>query len=124
MKLQGEAALIEKTSGEFDVEFYKKPSTTAKPNSIVLDTNYKNFAYVWSCRSSVFSHSPMLWILNRDYNLTPKKIELHERNAMKILKRFGYDSKSIETVMNNFVVTRHTNCDYNKSLNNNGVQSY
>jgi len=109
----GEAAPIKNTSGELDVEFFKTPSTTAEPNYIVLDTDYTEFAYIWSCGSLSFAHTPMLWILNRGYNHTVEYVQQQAKNALDILEGFGYDSESISKVWRSFVITNQTNCDYN-----------
>jgi len=113
----GEAAPIVNTSGELDVEFFKTPSKTAKPNYIVLDTDYTEFTYVWSCGSLWLAHSPMLWILNRGYNHTTEYVHQQAKNALDILAGFGYDSESITHVWRNLVMTDQNNCGY-KTRNN------
>jgi len=110
--ITGEAAPIENTSGELDVEFFKSPSTTASPNYIVLNTDYTGFSYVWSCTSFYFGHSPMLWILNRNYNHTQEEVNQQAKNALDILKGFGYDTDSSTEVWRRLVPTDQTNCDY------------
>lgn len=108
----GEAAPIENRSGELDVEFFKKPSTTAESNYIILDTDYTEFAYIWSCGSLYFAHSPMLWILNRGYNHTEEYVKQQAKNALDIMESFGYDTDSVNTVWRRLVLTDQTNCDY------------
>jgi len=113
----GEAAPIEGESGELDVEFFTKPSTTASPNYFVLDTDYTEFAYVWGCSSLYFAHSPMLWILNRAYNHTEEYVKQQAKNALDILTSFGYDSDSVSHIWNDLVITDQTNCDYDSRHN-------
>jgi len=111
----GEAALIANTSGrgELDVEFYfKKPSPAAEPNYIVLNTDYTEFTYVWSCANYFNTHVPKLWILNRSFNHTLEYIHKQEANALEILKGFGYGQKSLDLVVGSLDITKHTNCDY------------
>jgi len=112
----GEAALTSDTAGELDVEFYKKPSATANPNYFVLETDYNEFSYVWSCQSFFFAHVPMLWILNRGYDHTVEYIHQQEQNAVKILEGFGYGSKSIDLVVGSLDITDQSNCDYNVEM--------
>jgi len=113
----GEAAPIENRSGELDVEFFKKPSTTAKSNYIVIDTDYDEYAYIWSCGSLWFAHSPMLWILNRGYNHTEEYVKHQAQNALDIMEGFGYDKSSIITVWRSLVITDQSNCGYTASQN-------
>jgi len=111
----GEGALIANNSGrgELDVEFYfKKPSPTAHPNYLVLNTDYTGFTYVWSCESYFAAHVPKLWILNRKFNLSLEEVHKHEQNALKILKGFGYGQKSLDLVVGSLDITNHSNCDY------------
>jgi len=108
----GEAAPIANTSGELDVEFFRSPSTTRKPNYIVLNTDYTEFSYVWSCESFYVGHSPKLWILNRGSNYTLEYVKEQAKNALDILQGFGYDSQSIDEVWRRLIATNQTNCDY------------
>jgi len=110
--ITGEAAPIVNTSGELDVEFFKSPSATASPNYIILNTDYTGFSYVWSCTSFYFGHSPKLWILNRNYNNTQVEVNQQAKNALDILKGFGYDTDSTDEVWRSLVPTDQTNCDY------------
>jgi len=107
----GEASLIDgNTNGELDVQFFLKPSTTGSPNYFILDTNYGEYTLVWSCRSLYFAHVPQLWILNRQFNRTLNYIQQQQRNALDILKGFGY--KSGDQVWRNMHATKQTDCDY------------
>jgi len=111
--LTGEAAPIANASGELDVEFFRKPSPTAKPNYYVLDTDYTQFTNVWGCENLVDAHTPMLWILNREYNRTAQYINEQANDALDILRGFGYDTESINIIWRRLVATDQTNCDYN-----------
>jgi len=108
---EGEAALIDgNTKGELNVQFYVSPSTTAEPNYFILDTDYVEYAYVWSCRSLFFAHIPQLWILNREPNRSPEYILQQEQAAIDILISFGYEDE--HRVSNNMITTSQENCDY------------
>merc|ERR1719184_626155 len=107
----GEAALIDgNTNGELNVQFYLSPSTTAEPNYFILDTDYVEYSYVWSCRSLFFSHIPQLWILNRESNRSPEYIAQQEQAAIDILVSYGYEDDF--KVSNNMITTSQENCDY------------
>merc|ERR1711920_1077725 len=107
----GEAALIDGNSGgELNVEFYESPSTTAEPNYFILDTDYEEYSYVWSCKSTYFAHIPQLWILNREHDRTSTYIMRQEQAAINILKSFGYNDDV--QVSNNMITTSQDNCDY------------
>jgi len=121
--ITGEAAPIANTSGELDVEFFKSPSTMAEPNYYVLNTDYTEFSYVWSCTSFYVGHSPKLWILNRKYNYTEEYVSQQAKNALDILKGFGYDTDSTDEVWRRLVTTDQTNCDY-ESRHNHGLKDY
>jgi len=108
----GEAAAVENTSGELDVQFFKDPSSTADPNYIVLDTDYTEFTYVWSCNSNVFYHTPQLWILNREHDRNAEYTLLQQERALDILTDFGYDSGCVDKVRDNMGITDQGNCDY------------
>jgi len=111
--ITGEAAPIANTtSGELDVEFFRSPSPTRDANYIVLNTDYSDFSYVWSCTSFYFGHSPKLWLLNRRYNYTLPYVKEQAKNALEILKAFGYDTKSSDEVWRSLLATNQTNCDY------------
>jgi lipocalin len=109
----GEAAAIANTSGELNVEFFSNASSTGKANYIVLNTDYAEFSYVWSCTDLIFAHSPILWILNRKYNRTSTYINQQANNALEILRGFGYDTESVNEVYRRLIPTNQTNCDYN-----------
>jgi len=113
--ITGEAAPIANTSGELDVEFFRTPSSTRASNYYVLNTNYDEFSYVWSCASFYLAHSPKLWILNRKYNYTQGYVNQQAKNALEILQGFGYDQDSITKIWRDLVPTVQTNCDYNSS---------
>jgi len=111
----GEAALIANSSGrgELDVEFYpRKPSPSADPNYFVLNTDYMEFSYIWSCDDYFNAHEPKLWILNRSFNHTLDYIHQQEANALEILKGLGYSQRSVDLVAGSLDITKHTNCDY------------
>jgi len=108
----GEAALTSSTAGELDVEFFLKPKSTANANYIVLNTDYTEFTYVWSCQSYFNAHVPKLWILNRNYNQTLEYVHKQEQAAVEVLKGFGYGSKSIDLVVGSLKITSQANCDY------------
>jgi len=108
----GEAAVVQNTSGELDVQFFKDPSPTADPNYIVLDTNYTEFTYVWNCNSTVSYHTPQLWIMNREYDRNTEYTLLQLEEALDILTDFGYDSGSVDKVRDNMGITDQENCDY------------
>jgi len=117
----GEASLIDgDTNGELDVQFFLKPSSTGSPNYFILDTDYEEYSLVWSCRSLYFAHVPQLWILNRQFNRPFEYIQQQQRNAIDILKGFGY--KSADQVWRNMNTTRQTDCDY--SLNKGKVKFF
>jgi len=108
----GEAAVVEDTSGELDVQFFKAPSSTADPNYIVLDTDYTEFTYVWSCNGYFFFHAPQLWILNREHDRSAKYTLWQQKKALDILTDMGYDSGSVDKVRDNMRITDQGNCDY------------
>jgi len=111
---EGEAALIEgNTKGELNVAFYLSPSKTAEPNYIILDTDYDEYSYVWSCTDLFFAHIPQLWILNREPNRTSEYIIRQEQAAIKILRSFGYND--FVEVSKNMIETSQDNCDYSRN---------
>jgi len=110
----GEASLIDgDTNGDLDVQFFFEPSTKGSANYFILDTNYEEYALIWSCRSLYFAHVPQLWILNREFTRSLEYIQQQTQNALEILKGFGY--KSGDQVWRSMNVTRQTNCDYSLS---------
>jgi len=111
--LTGEAAPIANASGELDVEFFRKPSPTAKPNYYVLNTDYNEFTNVWSCENLPAGHSPMLWILNREHSRPTDYIAEQTGLALDILRKFGYDVACTEIISKELVTTDQSNCDYN-----------
>jgi len=111
--LTGEAAPIANASGELDVEFFRKPSPTAKPNYYVLNTDYSEFTNVWSCENLPGGHSPMLWILNREHSRTTAYIAEQTELALDILMKFGYDVACTEIITKKLETTDQSNCDYN-----------
>jgi len=115
--ITGEAAPIANRSGELDVEFFRSPSSTRSTNYYVLNTNYDEFSYVWSCANYYVAHSPKLWILNRKYNYTQGYVNEQAQNALEILKSYGYDTKSTTQVYRDLVTTDQTNCDYGSYYN-------
>jgi len=111
--MAGKAAPNENGFGELDLEFYKTPNTTAIPNYYVLDTDYNEFIYAWHCSNLIGAHTPILWILNREYNHTQNYTAQQVSNALNILvKAFGYDVDSATEVYGLMVTTNQTNCDY------------
>merc|ERR1719193_265017 len=97
--LTGEAALVgNATLGELDVEFFMNPNSTANPNYFVLNTDYTEFSYVWNCDSYLFMHIPKLWILNRNSERASAYTHVQVENALEILKKNHYDSRSIDKV--------------------------
>jgi len=110
--ITGEAAPIAGRSGELDVEFFRSPSSTRDTNYYVLNTDYTEFSYVWSCNSYYVAHSPKLWILNRKYNYTQAYVNQQAKNALEILKSYGYDTDSTNQIWRDLVTTDQTNCDY------------
>lgn len=110
--ITGEAAPIANRSGELDVEFFRSPSSTRSSNYYVLNTDYNEFSYVWSCASYYVAHSPKLWILNRNYNYTEAYVNQQAKNALEVLKSFGYDTDSTNQIWRDLVRTDQTNCDY------------
>jgi len=88
--VRGEAALTSKTRGELNVAFFSTASTKAKPNYIVLDTDYTSFTYIWGCSNVGFVHQASFWILTRESNPSVATVKHHENEAIKILRRFGY----------------------------------
>jgi len=110
----GEASLIDgDTNAELDVQFFFEPNSKGTPNYFILDTNYDEYTYVWSCRSIYFAHVPQLWILNRQFNRPLEYIQQQTQNALEILKGFGYQSG--DKVLKSMNVTRQTDCDYSLS---------
>jgi len=108
----GEAAPITNTPGVFNVEFSMQPSSTGESNYIVLDTDYDEFAYVWSCDDFFFFHIPKLWILNREHDRTLKYIVQQEDTALELLKDFGYSSENVVEVEESFDIIDQSDCDY------------
>jgi len=106
----GEAAVIR--SGELNVQFGPPASSQAEPNYFVLDTDYTEFAYVWSCVNFPSGHIPSLWILGREYDVPEADINTHEMTAVSILNGFGYSVSSTDLVMDSLSITGQHNCDY------------
>jgi len=109
--ITGAAALIKDTTrGELNVAFFMPPSSTGPANYIVLDTDYTNFTYVWSCSDYVIFHIPALWIMNREYDHALGYIGSQEQAALDIIMSFGYTSYNAMLIRQSFIKTNTTSC--------------
>ncbi|XP_049302741.1 apolipoprotein D isoform X3 [Bactrocera dorsalis] len=52
--------------GKLSVRFYGVASLAGSADYWILDTDYDNYAVVYSCRKQLFAHSVNVWILTRE----------------------------------------------------------
>lgn len=70
-----------------------------KQNYWVLDTDYDNYAIVWSCAEFYLKHYQLIWIFSRERTLRPE-IRMKAYNA---ITQLGFDLKDL-------IVMEHLNC--------------
>ena len=104
------------TPGLMSVSFYWEP-TPGQNNYNIIDTDYENYAYIWSCIDKVpgqvgrfFGNqqrfSASLWVNVRDPNISEIEKQAHIERAWKILEEQGWDKAevfgaAIQTVASN-----------------------
>jgi apolipoprotein D and lipocalin family protein len=95
--IEGNAVQVE--PGKLIVNFPSTPSSSDKPNYIVLGTDYENFAVVHSCTPILFGNFQFAWVLSRN----PTISRSDELAILEILRRNGVSRSP-------FSNTRQTNC--------------
>ena len=88
---KGMAAPIKDTTGELNVVFpYPTlPSDEPPSNYVVMATDSETYSFVWSCdvtRASDYLYRPLLWVLNRDQNLSQAAKQQQIDYALDLLK--------------------------------------
>ena len=74
-------------------------------NYIIIDTDNKKYAYVWSCFEDGSKYVPMMYILNTDKTLSSSKKDDQIAAAMKIMKKqFDWDKDDRNTFTENFEI--------------------
>ncbi|XP_076445787.1 apolipoprotein D-like [Babylonia areolata] len=98
----GEAVVLDpKRPGELKVTFPQSPASLNddSPNYFVVDTDYENFAVVFSCTDFFIGNFQFAWILTRGQGVRPANLE----SIYKTLREAGINTK-------NFITVRHTDC--------------
>ncbi|XP_037072578.1 apolipoprotein D-like [Pollicipes pollicipes] len=90
---QGEAKLR--------VSFQGTPSFGSGPNYNVIDTDYHNYAIVWSCTDMKLFNAQILWILTRERFPDPYLI----KDVRRKIRRYGLDPSKLQR-------TDQKNCPY------------
>jgi len=70
-----------------------------KQNYWVLDTDYDNYAIVWSCAEFYFSHYELVWIFGRNKNMRPET----RMRAYNKLQQYGFKLEDL-------IVVEHSHC--------------
>jgi len=97
----------------------------------VLDTDYDNYAFVWSCKEYCIGewcmgHRPLFWLLERDVDLAEEEYTGRLDQAFEALKGFtsgtwfknsmqtgvAYDEHSLEKLRNKMSRSIQENCDF------------
>merc|ERR1711972_1214790 len=97
----GHALINQNLPGTLSVSFSPSGPKPDGDNYIILDTDNEYFSYVWSCsdRCAIDSnhfnscfHKPILWVLNKNGDLSMQTREAEVDSALRILEdKFGYD---------------------------------
>ncbi|OTF82314.1 apolipoprotein D-like protein [Euroglyphus maynei] len=78
----------------------------------IIDTDYKEFAVLYSCTSSIiqgFYHTEYLWLLSRDGTLSnPTRQNIYETLDHLKINRIGLQMSERSTCPNNTLVTRES----------------
>jgi len=95
----GEAVIVDPAEpAKLQVSFGGMP-TGGEPNYFVMDTDYDNFAVVYSCSTFGFLNTQFAWILTREQGVAPDNLaDIHYR-----LKQYGVDTRP-------FITVDHSNC--------------
>ncbi|KAL8575376.1 hypothetical protein ACOMHN_048669 [Nucella lapillus] len=91
----GEAVVVDPAKpGELQVSFGNMPAGDGKPNYFVVDTDYENFAVVFSCSDFGIGNIQFLWILTRAQGRRPD----NQGAIEKTLTNSGVDLRPFITV--------------------------
>lgn len=110
----GHAMINQNLPGTLSVSFSPVSGPSADgDNYIILDTDNDYFSYVWSCSDAcVFTkclHRPVLWVLNKNGDLSETVRQEEVNSALKILEdKFGYDTQVLRSKM---MLSSQEHCD-------------
>jgi len=65
----------------------------------ILDTDYDNFAIVWSCAEFYLNHYQLIWIWSRERTMRPE----NRLKAYNAITKLGFELKDL-------IVVEHQNC--------------
>jgi len=88
-------------------------------NYIILDTDNSNYAWIWSCTNHCDSEGncdgdqPILWILNRNHNVSEDTVWSQIDAALEIVQRGGYSADAVSQLKARMHVTDQSadSCD-------------
>ena len=89
----GTAIVVPNMTGTLSVTFpYPRLADPNDPNYIILATDNESYSYVWSCdQKQPNRFRPILWILNRDQNLSATLVRQQAAYAIDLLEyKFGW----------------------------------
>ena len=121
----GNAAETEE-NGFISVAFGPRKADPTNGNYLVLDTDYDNYAFVWSCKEYCIGdwcmgHRPLFWLLERRVGLTEEEYTDRLDQAFDALNGFtrdgrqtgvAYDEHSLNKLRHKMSVSIQENCDY------------
>lgn len=112
----GQATVDDEANGKGLLTVSFKPfgePITNQGNYIVLDTDYKNYAFVWSCRESKswfgdkISNKPALWILSRQKCWKKEDVKELINSACAFVSKDNPDY-DIEKIKNSMNIMQHS----------------
>lgn len=107
----GKATIDTSTTGTLNVAFGPVSPADDMDNYIILDTDNSNYAWIWSCtnhcdlQGNCDGDQPILWILNRNHNVSEDDVWSQIDAALEIVQRGGYSADAVSQLKARMHVT-------------------